>query len=240
MSEAPSLIEAADAAGAEPEPEPEPEPEAMEDGEGDDDDDEEGADGDDGGEEMAGPAGLRKSRGNKYAAATSEDAFANLLTGDSQVQRAQPFPAAAAVDEEGNYRITLDKKSPTAVSAWQKRWCVFTPEGLLFYFDSHQASRGPLEETDAKKEPLDLKGCQRVTSNNMQSCHVEFDLGGKKSVQLRVSKDMMQLPTGSVIKRYDKSKLVELQEALYHLERTGVLPCDGTIEDSAHPTRSPA
>ena len=101
MSEAPSLIEAADAAGAEPEPEPEPEPEAMEDGEGDDDDDEEGADGDDGGEEMAGPPGLRKSRGNKYAAATSEDAFANLLTGDSQVQARRIARLVDATAEHG-------------------------------------------------------------------------------------------------------------------------------------------
>ena len=208
----PPAIEGADGA------EPEPEPEEVDDS------------GAEGGEGSPGTqAELRKSKKvSKY----SSGAAANPLTEDglpSMTSRPTAFPLSLGGDKDGNFRITMDKKSPTAVSAWQKRWCVFTPDGKVYYFDSIEASRGVLDD-GVKKDPLDLTQCRRITSNNLASCHVEFDLGGKKSVQLRITKEAMQLPSGSVIKRYDKSKLAELQEVLHHLERTGVLPCEATIE----------
>lgn len=210
----------------EPEPEPEPmepepirEPQPAEEGEPPD--------------EAAQAAGMRKSRRSKYKSADAAGTdVTNPLTQDgmpSFTSKPTPVPVEKGGDADGNFRITMDKKSPTKVSAWQKRWCVFTPDGKLYYFDSYEASCGDLSET-AKKDPLDLTQCKSITSNNWASCHIEFDLGGKKAVQLRVTKEAMQLPTGSVIKRYDKNKFEQLQQVLLHLEETGVLPCDATIE----------
>lgn len=219
----------------EPEPQKEPEPAAEEgvppaDAEGK----QPGADGDQtGGTQDP----LRKStkRGSKYSAGSaaklSGDAQ-NPVTGGSLpsfTSKPTPVPVTMGGDADGNFRIVMDKKSPTKVSAWQKRWCVFTPEGKLFYYDSEEASHGDLFEA-SRKDPIDLTQCQRITSNNFSSCHIEFDLGGKKLVQLRVTKESMQLPSGSVINRYDKTKFEQLQEVLAHLEKTGVLPCDATVE----------
>ena len=221
---------------AEPEPEPQPAEEGVppEEGEG------EAA----GGESPRLAQELQKSakRSNKYSSApaagsTSADKN-NPLTGGgmpSFTSKPTPVPPSMGGDTDGNFRIVMDKKSPTTVSAWQKRWCVFTPEGKLYYFDSYEASCGELDE-EAKKDPLDLTECKRITSNNWASCHVELDLGGKKAVQLRVTKEAMQLPTGSVIKRYDKTKFEQLQQVLNHLETTGVLTCDATIENIGNQT----
>ena len=204
--------------GSEPEPEPEPAPAGAA---------EEGVPP----ENAAAPRKSTK-RGSTYnAAPVGANAAdpANPLTDGalpSFTSTPTPFPLSKGGDEDGNFRITMDKKSPTKVSAWQKRWCVFTPEGKVYYFDSYEASCGGA----ALREPLDLTLCKRITSNNWASCHVEFDLGGKKLVQLRVTKEAMELPTGSVIKRYDQSKFEQLQQVLVHLETTGILPCDSTIE----------
>lgn len=218
-------------AEVQPEPESEPQPEPAEEGVPPEEESP-------GGESPRATQELRKSakRSNKYsagaAASTSADKT-NPLTGGAMpsfTSKPTPVPPSMGGDADGNFRIVMDKKSPTKVSAWQKRWCVFTPEGKLYYFDSYEASCGELDE-EARKDPLDLTACKRITSNNWASCHVEFDLGGKKVVQLRVTKEAMQLQTGSVIKRYDKSKFEQLQEVLHHLETTGVLTCDATIEN---------
>ena len=144
--------------GSEPEPEPEPARAAEE------------------GVPPENAAALRKStkRSSKYhsapAGADVADPANPLTDGTlpSFTSTPTPFPLSKGGDEDGNFRITMDKKSPTKVSAWQKRWCVFTHEGKVYYFDSYEASCGGA----ALREPLDLTQCKSITSNNLSLIHI--------------------------------------------------------------------
>lgn len=124
----------------------------------------------------------------------------------------------------------LDKKSPGAISAWQKRYCVFTMDGKLYYYESS----GSEAKGDHKKEPLDLTKCSRLTSDNIESCHFEIHgcKLGKGPVQFRVSKQRWEIEGGirGDFNYYDKNEWEAVKIVFEHLASCGILTCNPEIE----------
>ena len=96
-----------------------------------------------------------------------------------------PLPGARPGD--GAVELWLEKKSPSVIKGWQRRWFVLHPSGEVFYFTDPSKEKtigGKAKET---KQQFSLSECQRFTSENKQQGL--FDLHFAKTgkvMQLRV------------------------------------------------------
>ena len=97
-------------------------------------------------------------------------------------------PLPGARPDDGAVELWLEKKSPSVIKGWQRRWFVLHPSGEVFYFTDPSKAKKTLngKPKEAKQQFL-LSECQRFTSENKQQG--VFDLHFAKTgkvMQLRV------------------------------------------------------
>jgi len=125
----------------------------------------------------------RASRQAELAAAWAES---------PRSRAAPPRPAARAPSlpgarEDGCIGLWLEKKSPSVVKGWQRRWFVINPRGQLQYFTDPSKEELGDRGKQKKGQTLYLADCTRVTSNNMESGHFELHFPtANKMIELRV------------------------------------------------------
>lgn len=97
-----------------------------------------------------------------------------------------PLPGARP-QGDGAVQLWLEKKSPSVMKGWQRRFFVLHPSGEVFYFSDpskeKQRSNGRNKET---KQSFMLSDCQRFSSENKQQGQFELHFATGKVMQLRV------------------------------------------------------
>ena len=79
-----------------------------------------------------------------------------------------PLPGARA---DGAVGMWLDKKSPSVMKGWQRRWFVFHPSGDTFYFtDPSKESASGKKDKKGKggetKQMFKMKDCIQISSQS--------------------------------------------------------------------------
>lgn len=106
----------------------------------------------------------------------------------------RPPPRAAAPKEpslpgarpeDGCIGLWLEKKSPSVVKGWQRRWFVLNPQGELQYYTDPSKENLGAKGKQKQNQALFLKNCTKITSNNMDSGHFELHFPNKM-IELRV------------------------------------------------------
>jgi hypothetical protein len=105
--------------------------------------------------------------------------------GHPHEQAAVPLPAGARPQGDGAVELWLEKKSPSVMKGWQRRWFVLHPSGEVFYFtDPSKEKKMTLNGT---KQQFWLSDCQRFGSENKHQGLFDLHFAATgKVMQLRV------------------------------------------------------
>lgn len=98
-------------------------------------------------------------------------------------QTATSLPGARP--EDGCIGLWLEKKSPSVVKGWQRRWFVLNPQGELQYYTDPSKEQLGAKGKQKRNQTLFLKQCTKITSNNLDSGHFELHFP-TKMIELRV------------------------------------------------------
>ena len=97
-----------------------------------------------------------------------------------------PLPGARA---DGAVEMWLDKKSPSVMKGWQRRWFVFHPSGDTFYFTDpskeSKAASGKKAKGGEMKQMFKMKDCIRISSQSKARGQFELHFQGGKVHMLR-------------------------------------------------------
>eukprot|EP01043_Picozoa_sp_COSAG02_P051080 COSAG02_NODE_5332_length_4430_cov_2.540753_3_plen_192_part_00 len=97
-------------------------------------------------------------------------------------QTATSLPGAR---EDGCIGLWLEKKSPSVVKGWQRRWFVLNPQGEVQYYTDPSKEQLGTKGKQKRNQTLFLKQCTKITSNNLDSGHFELHFPSKM-IELRV------------------------------------------------------
>lgn len=114
-------------------------------------------------------------------------AFAETAPRRPRREAAEPKVTSlpGARPEDGCIGLWLEKKSPSVVKGWQRRWFVLNPQGELQYYTDPSKEGLGAKGKQKRDQTLYLSHCTKVTSNNLESGHFELHFPNKM-IELRV------------------------------------------------------